>query len=74
MSVPEGSLPVFSVDTEEEAKQLIIAACPFDGGHYIAYELAVEQTLESLKAFSVRLAETWFDKIGREPFRGAEER
>lgn len=59
-TVPDGFLPVFSVDTEEEARQLIIAACPRDdqGTHY-ARELAHEQTLENLQAFSDKLARTW---------------
>lgn len=59
-SVPDGFLPVFSVDTEAEAEQLIIATCPRDaaGTHY-ARELAQEQTLENLQAFSDHLAETY---------------
>jgi hypothetical protein len=58
--IPEGSLPVFSVDTEKEAKMLIVAACQTNiSGEYIAKELAREQTLENLEAFSNRLAETW---------------
>lgn len=57
---PDGRLPVFSVDTEEEAKMLIVMACPRDavGNHY-ARELAEEQTLENLAAFSDRLKECW---------------
>jgi hypothetical protein len=52
----DGWLPVFSVDTEEEAEQLLIASCPrgLDGAFY-APELAQEQTLENLQAFSDRL-------------------
>lgn len=71
VSVPEGHLPVFSVATEEDARLLIGAACNFDheSGEYFARELAQEQTLENLYAFSVRLAEIWFDRIGREPER-----
>ena len=61
-SVPEGSIPVFSVDTEEEAKSLLTLACPtrfIDGvTEYVAPELATEQTLENLEAFSDRLAKT----------------
>lgn len=55
--VPKGFLPVFSVDTEEEAKLLIITACPlgFDG-HYYARDLAQDQTLENLYAFGEKLA------------------
>ena len=56
MSVPDGSLPVFSCDTEEEAESLLTHACPLNPlGEYIAPELAEEQTLENLAKFSVRL-------------------
>lgn len=57
---PDGHLPVFSVDTEEEAKNLIIMACPRDseGAHY-ARELAEDQTLENLAMFSDRLQKCW---------------
>ena len=55
--MPEGFLPVYSVDTEEEAKQLLIAACPRNNnGDFIAPELATEQTLNNLYAFGHRLA------------------
>jgi len=51
---------VFSVDTEEEAKQLIAATCPRDlEGNYYARELAQEQTLENLQLFSDKLARVW---------------
>ncbi len=57
--VPSGSLPVFSVGTEEEARDLLVAACPTNTeGDFVAPELAEEQTLENLAAFSVRLART----------------
>lgn len=70
VSVPSGSLPVFSVDTEEEAKLLVVSACPFEPGvGYYARELADDQTLENLQAFSVRLATLWFDRMKREPER-----
>lgn len=48
---------MFSVNTEKEAKDLIILCCPrgYDG-HYYARELAEEQTLENLERFSARLA------------------
>lgn len=59
-TVPDGFLPVFSVDTEEEARTLIVATCPRqEDGTYYARELAAEQTLENLQAFSDRLARTW---------------
>lgn len=50
-------MPVFSVNTDEEAQALIVAACPRDietGEHY-ARELVVEQTLENLWKFGDRL-------------------
>jgi hypothetical protein len=51
-----GCLPVFSVETEAEAKQLLVMACPRGlDGQYYARELAREQTLEGLEAFSDRL-------------------
>jgi hypothetical protein len=58
--VPEGAMPVFSVDTEEEAKALIVTACPLNyDGEYFSRELAQEQTLENLQAFSDKLAYCW---------------
>jgi hypothetical protein len=54
---PKGFLPVFSVDNEEEAKQLIVLCCPADdAGNYYARELADEQNLDNLRAFSDKLA------------------
>lgn len=57
---PEGRLPVFGVETEKEAEMLITMACPRDmEGAYYARELAQEQTLENLVAFSDKLQEYW---------------
>ena len=51
---------MFSVDTEEEAKKLLVVACPTNiNGQYVAPELAREQTLENLYAFSDRLDRAW---------------
>ena len=61
-SCPNGSLPVFSVDTEAEAKQLLIMACPRNRAgsqDFFAPELAEEQTLENLRKFSDRLQLAW---------------
>jgi hypothetical protein len=61
-SVPisEGFLPVFSVDTEEEAQRLLTLTCPVNmAGEFVAPELAREQTLENLEAFSDRLQRGW---------------
>jgi hypothetical protein len=53
---PEGFLPVYSVGSEEEAHRLLVLCCPRDNnGNFIARELAQEQTLERLSAFSDRL-------------------
>lgn len=61
-TVPEGFLPVFSVNTEEEAKRLLVLGCPTNtGGDFIAVELAEKQTLEKLYAFGDRL-EALYDK------------
>ena len=59
VTVPASSLPVYSVDTEEEARNLITLACQTNyAGQYIARELVAEQTLENLVAFGERLART----------------
>ena len=58
--LPHGRLPVFSTDTEEEAKNLIVMTCPMGrDGQYYARELAEEQTLENLQKFSDRLQRAW---------------
>jgi hypothetical protein len=59
VTVPSGSLPVYSVDTEEEAQSLLVLACGTNNeGQFIARELVVEQTLDNLDAFGARLEET----------------
>jgi hypothetical protein len=64
--IPEGRLPVFSTNTEEEAKALIVLTCQMDmDGHYYARELAEEQTLERLQMFSDRLQRGWEMMKGR---------
>lgn len=56
----DGALLVFSVDTEEQARSLITFTCPTNyEGEYYAPELAEEQTLENLYAFSDRLTDAW---------------
>ncbi len=53
---PEGFLPVYSVETEEEAKSLIVGACSRgEDGFYYANELAQEQSLGKLSEFSFKL-------------------
>ena len=56
-----GFIPIFSVETEEEAHQLLTMACPLNAdGEYVAPELARgEQTLEVLYGFGDRLRETY---------------
>jgi len=53
---PPGFLPVYSVDTKEEAQQLLVAACERNvDGEFVARELAHEQTLDNLYSFGARL-------------------
>ena len=55
-SCPSGSLPVFSVETEEEAVKLLALACETNlAGQFIARELVEDQTLDALLAFGRRL-------------------
>lgn len=57
---PTGRLPVFTTDTEAEARALIALACPMNmDGDYYAPELAQEQTIENLRAFTARLADLY---------------
>lgn len=61
---PAGHLPVFSVDTEDEVRELIARCCEqvwvgrglFVRLGYVANELEAEQTPENLYAFGKRLA------------------
>lgn len=56
-ALPDGFLPVFSVNSEVEAERLLILCCPRGAdGQFYARELANEQTLDNLQAFSDRLA------------------
>lgn len=58
--IPDGRLPVFSTNTEAEAKMLIVMCCPVDRfGHYYARELMEDQTLDNLQVFSDRLQRGW---------------
>lgn len=58
-TVEDGFLPVYSVDTEEEAKRLLVLACGTNlRNEFVARELGEEQTLENLYAFGKRLEET----------------
>jgi len=53
---PKGFLPVYSVDTEEEARQLLVVTCGTNvDGEFVARELVHEQTLDNLYAFGARL-------------------
>lgn len=68
-AVPDGWLPVYSVDTEDEARRLLVVACPkvmVEGKlEYVARELVTEQTLPNLYAFADRLRETHERLIAR---------
>ena len=69
-SCPSGSLPVFSVENEEEASRLITLACPTNySGQHIAVELAAEQTMANLAAFSRRLKDLYERFIVDKPLR-----
>lgn len=58
--MPDGMLPVFSTNTEAEARSLLVLTCPLGAdGHYYARELAADQTLENLQAFSDKLQRGW---------------
>ena len=66
-SRPIGSLPVFSVKDEEEAEQLLVLACPTNNnGDFVAVELAEEQTMDNLRAFSDRLEELYDRYVRKE--------
>jgi len=66
-SVEPGFLQVFSVDTEEEAKRLLVMACQTNFQHeFVARELVEEQTLERLEAFSDRLEDIYKRYIKKE--------
>lgn len=52
----KGFLPVYSVDSEEEARDLLVRCCPRNmDGEFIAPELAQTQSLENLYTFGERL-------------------
>ena len=50
---------MFSVGTEKEAEKLLVMCCPKDysGKEFVARELAAEQSLDNLQAFSDHLAQ-----------------
>ena len=55
-ALPKGFLPVFSVNSEKEAEQLLVATCSRgEDGHFYSNELARSQDLETLEAFSQKL-------------------
>ncbi len=57
---PDGFLPIFSVNSEEEARLLLVLACPRNrDGDFVAPELTEEQTLDNLYAFGDRLREIY---------------
>ncbi len=61
----KGFLPVYSVDSAEEARQLLIAACDTNvEREFVARELVEQQTLENLYAFGRRLADV-HDRVKR---------
>lgn len=69
---PQGSLPVFSVDTEEEAKRLIVSTCGTNlNGEYVAKELVNpdgsipegDERLDRFFEFGKRLEEVYHKHI-----------
>ncbi len=51
---------MFSTDTEEQARTLLVITCPRNlNGDHVARELVDEQSLENLQAFSDKLAAAW---------------
>lgn len=58
--IPDGYLPVFSVENEAMAKSLLVAACSLGPDHkYYSRELAASQDIDTLMAFSDKLAKTY---------------
>lgn len=54
---PEGFLPIFSVNTEVEAKRLIAATCSLGlDGSYYSTEMARDQSLDQFARFGQKLA------------------
>ncbi len=53
---PEGFLPIFSVETLEDAKSLLVRTCETNmNGEFVARELAEQQNFINLHAFGDRL-------------------
>lgn len=66
-SVEEGFLPVFAVDTEEEAKSLLVLCCQKQRVNgkleFIAKELLHDQSIENLEGFGERLKRIYYRYI-----------
>lgn len=65
---PRGFLPIFSVNTEDEARRLLVLTCPRtdDGQAHFAPELREKQTLRNLYAFGARLR-AGYARIRKDP-------
>lgn len=58
-TTPSGFCTVHTVCCEDRARQLLVLACPTNyDGEFIATELAEQQTIPNLRAFSERLKNT----------------
>jgi hypothetical protein len=58
-SVPNGFIAVYRVETEAEAKALLVLACSTNlDNEFVARELVEKQTLDNLDAFGARLEQT----------------
>lgn len=68
--VPDGSLPVYSVDTEAEARKLIVLTCSRDDrGNYYSRELAIARASSPRNLADIRAQldtlDAFSDKIDR---------
>ena len=53
---PDGFLPVFSTNTEDEARQVIVGTCSRGlDGEYYSHDLAQDQTLENLECLGDKM-------------------
>lgn len=71
-AVEEGFLPVYSVDTAREARELLTFVCPTvrsgpNKGEFFAPELAEEQTIDRLLAFGRKLQQAHKALLERNP-------
>ena len=57
---PEGFLPIFSVNSEDEAKRLLVVTCSLGPDrHYYSNEMAADQSIEQFARFGQKLARAY---------------